>query len=538
MKKIWQIAIICMLLLPVVAKASANVTRPVPYIPAVNRDLTTTYELNDNNEIDPSFEKVDFEIKEIVIYPYGIVLIRKEATVGSGNKFYTEFEGSAFPGCVRILEDESLVKEITIKNGYRIYSTSTISPFNINMLLRDNVGSLVELVASDAFYKGEILGVLNGYIFLRDVKLTRIFGEKIEQRNASFICLKLVDILNIILMDEPNLPDFGDEEKPSLDNSPKTRISWEDTGGSTRKVTLLYMISGISWKSEYFLDTFTPFEGQDEDDARLEHWAIINNNLDFDLIDVNVRLVAGDIKLQNPGVRVGSDEYMMNAAQLFVNTYDGNRGSSSSSSQPSIMTMEEYEVYTLPYKLTLKRGETKKVQIQTCDVEIVEEYVYDATHFTPRTNSYRTWEGEAVGKVKKILKLKNNGKTWPEGLVHVYKDYMIIGQDGIQWTPNGREAKVTIGVASDIVAKKKATVIETSPDRRHDHDYKYTITIELVNYKDEQVSVKVFDNFVSDAIDLTSNPDFEEKPGNQMEWEITLESGKDKKIVYTYETRH
>jgi len=522
MKKIWQIAIIVMLLFPAVAKASAD---------------TTIYEINEENEVDSSFEKVDFEIKEIVLYPYGIVLIRKEATVSSGSKFYTEFEGSTFPGCVRVIEDGSLVKEITIRNGYRIYSTSTTNPFDINMLLKDNVGNVVELVTSGAYYEGKVLGVLNGYIFLRNVKLTRMFGGTLEQRNASFICLKLVDILNIILMDEPNLPDFGDEEEPKLDNSPKTRITWEDAGGSSRKVTLLYMISGISWNSEYFLDTFTPFEDQDEDNSRLEHWAVITNNLDVDFTDVNVRLVSGDIKLENSGIEYGSVAFSMTAAQLFINQYDSKVGGSSSSSEPSIMTMQEYEVYTLPYKVTLKKGEIKKIQIQTCDVEITEEFVYDATHFTPSRNSYRVWENEEVGKVQKILKLKNNGKTWPQGMVSVYQDYILIGQDGIEWTPNGREAKVTTGVASDIVAKKKATVKETSPDDRYKDDYKYTITIELVNYKDKQVTVKVFDRFVSNALELKSDPNFEEKPGNEMVWEITLGPGEEKEIVYTYETR-
>ena len=133
--------------------------------------------------------------------------------------------------------------------------------------------------------------------------------------------------------------------------------------------------------------------------------------------------------------------------------------------------------------------------------------------------------------------MKNNGKTWPEGIVNVYQDYMLIGQDGIQWTPKGREAKVTIGVASDIVVKKKATVKEISPDDRYNDDYKYTITIDLVNYKDKQVTVKVFDTFPSNALELGSNPGFEEKPGNQMAWEISLGPGEEKEIVYTYETR-
>jgi hypothetical protein len=519
MKKISQMAIIFMLVMPAFLQVSALDSVAVTQI--------------EDDDMDPSYIKVDFEIKEIVIYPYGIVLIRKEAVVSSGSKFYTEFEGNAFPGCVRILEDGSLVKDITIKNSYRIYSTSSTSAFDINMLLKDNVGNIVELFTSDAIYHGEILGVLSGFIFLRDVEFTKIFGESIEQRNASFICLKLVDIQNIILMNEPNLPDFGEDEKLNLDDSPKTRITWEDTGGDSRKVTLIYVISGISWESEYFLDTFTPFEDE-EVESRLEHWAVIKNNLDIDLLDVNVRLVAGDIKLENPGYGDAYATYAMGVAQLYLNDYEGR---SSESSEPSIFSMQEFVVYTIPYKVSLIKGETKKIQLQTDDVEIIEELVYDATHFTPSRNTYSTWNGEEVGKVQKILKIKNNGKTWPAGTVHVFQDYMLIGQDGIEWTPKGREAKVTIGLSSDIVAKKKATVKETSPDDRYNDDYEYTITILLTNYKDEQVNVKVFDVFASNALDLKSNPGFEEKPGNKMSWEITLNPGEEKTIVYTYETR-
>lgn len=526
MKKLVQIAIIFMLLLPVVAQANALNVGSIPNSHETEED-----------EIDPSYKKVDFDIKEIVIYPHGIVLIRKEAVVDSGSKFYTEFEGSAFPGCVRILEDGSTVKDITIKNGYRIYTTTETSAFSINMLLKDNVGNVVELITSDAFYQGEVVGLLNGFLFLRDVEFSKIFGETIEQRNVSFICLKLSGIENIIMMNEPDLPDMGEDEKPKLDNSPKTRITWEDTGGASRKVTLIYIISGISWKSEYFLDIYTPFSDEIDDNSRLEHWAIITNNLDVDFVDVNVRLVAGDIKLQNSGNNYNNELYMMTASQYYINRYDGIGGSSPGSSQPSIFTMQEFEVYTLPYKITLKKGETKQIQIQTCDVEIVEEFVYDATHFKPGRNTYSTWNDEASGKVQKILKIKNNGKTWPEGMVNVYQDYMLIGQDGIQWTPKGRDAKVTIGVASDIDVKKKATVKRLNPEKRYDHDYAYTITIQLHNYKDKDVTVKIFDNFVSNALDLKSNPNFEEKPGNQMAWEITLKAGADKEIVYTYETR-
>jgi len=532
MKKISQIVIIFMLLIPIFSQV--NAISPIA--------LPQTYE-TEEDEIDPSYKKVDFDIKEVVIYPHGIVLIRKEATVNSGNKFYTEFEGNSFPGCVRIIEDDAFVKDITIKNNfnYRVYTPSTTDVFSINKLLNDNTGKTVELITSDAFYEGKIFWLQNGYIFLREVHLIKIIGENIQERNVSFICLKISDIENIIMMEEPDLPEMNEpveEVKPTSSNQPKTRITWEDTGSEKREVTLLYVISGISWKSEYFLDTYTPFEDGSEEESRLEHWASIKSNLNIDLEDVNVRLVAGDIQLQSSGMHWGNDGiYAMSTAQLAINSYAGRSNTSPGNSEPSSFTMQEFEVYTIPYKITLKKGETKKLQIQNCDVEITEEFVYDATHLRPSRNRYSTWNGEQKGKVEKILKIKNNGKTWPEGMVSVYQDYMLIGQDGIEWTPKGREAKVTIGTASDIVVKKKATVKETSPDDRHHDDYEYKITLLLTNYKDKQVTVKVFDTFVSDALNLKSNPDFEEKPGNKMTWEITIDAGEEKEVVYTYETK-
>ena len=526
MKNICKIAIIFMLLLPAVVQASAY--KPIP--------LYTTTAV-DEESLDPSFKEVDFEFKDITIYPHSIVLIRKEATVSSGNKFFTNVEGNVFPGCVRIIEKGATIKEINVKSNFRILTPSATNIFDISKLLKESKGTLVELITSDGFYQGKVLWVLNGFIFLSDAYLQKIFGDKIEERNASYICLKISDIKNIILMEEPDISDMmePEEREPKADNSPKTRISWEDTGSGSRKVTIIYIVSGISWESKYFLDTFTSFSDGNEDESTLEHWASISNNIGYDLTDVNIRLVAGDIKLENPGNNGGGVEFKMYYAQSLIGDY--REDSSSNPDQPSSFSMQEYEVYTLPYKITLKKGETKLIQIQTCDVEIVTEYVYDATHLTPNRNRYRDWENEAAGKVQKILKVKNNGKTWPAGMVTVYQDYMVIGQDGIQWTPKGREAKITIGVASDIEVKKKVTVKKIETENKYDDDYDYTVTITIHNYKDEQVSVKVFDKFVNDALNLASNPDFEEKPGNLMEWKVSLSSDEDKKIVYTYETR-
>ncbi len=502
--------------------------------------------LSENSDLDPSYKRVDFEIKDITVYPEDVILVTKEATIGSGEKFFTEVEGSVYPGAIRVIEKDSYVKDITVRysGGVRNrFSMIPVAPnlnsWSLQTLLKDNYGKKVEIITDDGIYEGEILLTLNGYVFLSDVYFQKIFADKIVSKNASFICLKSNNIQNIVLFEEPELPEENEEEEPvvePVDNSPKTRICWSDSGGSQRKVILLYLASGVSWSSEYFLDTYAFSSDGEKQDPNLEHWARIKKNLGYDLTDVNVKLVAGKIKLDTHS-NYGNNYAWATHAQMMMPEAVGYSGSGSSSSRPATPTsfsMEEYEVYVLPSKISLKTGETKLIQIKNDDVEIEIDYVYDATHLLPQRNYYRTWEKEEKGKVQKIFKIKNNDKTWPNGKVNVYQDYMLIGQDTISWTPRGREAKVTIGVSSDIEVKKQVTVKKINPEDRYNDDFNYTITLNLHNYKDEEVTVRIFDNFNSRALDLSSDTSFEEQPGNKMEWMVTLEPGEEKDITYKY----
>jgi len=127
--------------------------------------------------------------------------------------------------------------------------------------------------------------------------------------------------------------------------------------------------------------------------------------------------------------------------------------------------------------------------------------------------------------------VKNEGETWPQGTVNVYRDMYLIGQDQIEWTPMGREAKVTVGYAPDIEVKKRAT--SKTLDR---YDYSHAVTLSLKNYKDEPATVEVIDNYPQHAIDFEAGLDYEEKPGNLLYWTITLAPGEQRNVTYSYWT--
>ncbi len=130
--------------------------------------------------------------------------------------------------------------------------------------------------------------------------------------------------------------------------------------------------------------------------------------------------------------------------------------------------------------------------------------------------------------------MRNDNKTWPAGKVAVYRDGLLVGEDGIEWTPRGRKAKITVGAAPDIDVKKLTT--SKVREDRSCCDYDHSVVLLLKNYKDEAVTVSLLDGFPQQAKDLEASVAYQEQPGNLMTWNVTLAPGEKREIAYTYWT--
>jgi len=191
----------------------------------------------------------------------------------------------------------------------------------------------------------------------------------------------------------------------------------------------------------------------------------------------------------------------------------------------------EYEIYNLNRTISLETGETKNIPLFSGIVSFKREYVWDARGET-NYYSYSSWETEKEKNVQVIYEILNEGRTWSHGTVYVYKEGILIGADSIEWTPKGREGKVTVGMAPDIEVKKSHTTKKVAEQYKYDH----TVTLWLKNYKQEKATVKVMDEFSSSAMNLKATEAYTEKPGNLMEWELNIEPGQEKTVTYTYYT--
>jgi hypothetical protein len=302
-----------------------------------------------------------------------------------------------------------------------------------------------------------------------------------------------------------------------------------DFSTKQRKAQLRYITSGISWEPVYFLDI------QNDKQAQFKFLAkIANDNID-NLTNTNVKLVAGSINLLS--YNVGNHYYYDTMTQSALQSNAGFASAEYRYTAPVISALAEYYTYSLPDPISLNPQEIIILPMLDNQVNYKKEYVYDARTDSNRGwYNYNSWEQEASGKVQNIYKIMNEGQTLPMGIVTVYLNGMLIGEDSIQWTPKGKEAKITVGTASDIEAKRKETVKRINFNYNN-YDYDHKIVITLKNYKSEKVTVKVLEAFTPEALNMSANIPYTEKPGNLMEWNIDLNAGQAKDLIYTFMTK-
>ncbi len=469
-----------------------------------------------------AIEVADTKITGIMVYSEGIVQVTKEGTVCCGSEFYTSIEGNVLPRSLRVLSGSFDIEYISlsVRDEARLER-----PLTMLDLVNQSLNKKVDFVTDYGYISGLLYRLEGDLLFLSNVK----WVKDNKTLKYQFFTMKVSDIQNMLSYDKPvfepvyhvsetsiTQPTYYDSYYNNMLISGRDKkISWKDNGEGSRNVSIVYRSDGVSWEPIYHLDII---EG--DSSARFGFWAKISNDLGASLDDVEVGLVAGNIRLLENRYRYGM-EYM-NAAQSalgnIMNVPDAVIGA-------AISALEEYEVYHLG-KTSLDCGETKLVKVFDKTVNVERDFVWDA-------RSTNTWDAISEnGKVHNIYRLVNEeNSTWPYGSVSVYRDLMFVGEDTISWTPNGREAKVTVGYAPDIEVKKRVTVKEV-PESRWDN--RYTATLKMINYKNEKITLTVIDSFPRNAENFKSNLVYIEKPGNLIYWNITLGPGEKKDLIYEY----
>jgi hypothetical protein len=269
-------------------------------------------------------------------------------------------------------------------------------------------------------------------------------------------------------------------------------------GNEARELTLAYLVSGLGWRPLYDMDVMGTDRVQFGFDAEL-------HNTVFDLVDVDVRLVAG-----MPGAD-SSRQPQMTVTQM--NTLYAEPVAAGAMTG-AVAINHVYPIGTQ----TLRRGETLRWSLFYDELDARRLLVWDA-RFGQRTDV--------------IYKVTNESDVpFVAGAVYAYEDGLYVGQDAIEWTPSGGEGNVTIGGLSTIRVRRTESVEEIGTfanDR-----YRHTVVLAITNHGGEDIDLQVLDEWNRAGQDFTFSEEPARQGNNVLRWELAIPAGEQVEITYTY----
>ena len=271
--------------------------------------------------------------------------------------------------------------------------------------------------------------------------------------------------------------------KPSLE-----WLLWSRRTG-TAPVEVSYLTGGMSWEATYNL--VAPEEGGDE--YELSGWVSVNNGSGKDYPDAEIKLIAGDVhKVSRPN---------------FGNRYAGQVQPrfAMAASRPEERSFDEFHLYTMPRRTTVKNGELKQIEFLRAEgVRGVRQYVYEPLRGWRGSTGDRN-PGSGLNDNRKVavrIDIRNSsdnhlGVPLPAGLMRLYrrdaKDGRpeFTGESSIDHTPKDESVRLDNGYAFDLAAERTQTDFEVNVGA---HRAVEKFEIKVRNHKESAVAVRVVEH--------------------------------------------
>lgn len=303
---------------------------------------------------------------------------------------------------------------------------------------------------------------------------------------------------------------------------------------------LTYITGGMSWEADY-----NAVASPDSDKLSLVGWITMDNQSGRTFKDAAISLMAGDV----------------NKLKLDLDDADGGQsvfsGGGGQGSRPAVTSqiVDEYHLYQLPLKTTLRDRTSKQVEfIGATDIESTRIYVYDG--FTLNRNLVKHTAYENI-RTNQDLGDNSNRKVWvmreflnsaknqlgiplPRGRFRFYRatpagTTEFIGENIIDHTPVDERIRIHTGNTFDLVGERRRTdFVLSSNQQRVDESFE----IKLRNHKMEPVTIVVMEHlyrWLSWDVMTKSHP-FTKKDSQTIEFPVTVAPGDE--IIVTYSVRY
>jgi len=299
----------------------------------------------------------------------------------------------------------------------------------------------------------------------------------------------------------------------NLRAQPTLSVTVDAAGGGVRDVVLSYLTTGLSWKADY-VALFDEKAGT----VGINGWVTLTNTSGVTYRDAKTQLIAGGINLAN-----SSYDYWQRE-QTYRNTLRGS--GTGTSSQTAIA---DYDLFTLPGRVTIAQNQTKQVGFLDLHVKAQKAYEYRMPDF----ESYDRPDHAAV-----VLKFNNTNRPLPAGVVRVYMrdtsgDPTFVGEDAIEQTPASSDLGIRIGDAFDVTVQPTVVTNERIDKWRVRYAMSYTLRNALTHAV--TVDLRQAGIWRNGKVETESLPS-KRVDAHTLEWSVPVPANGEATLTFTVDT--
>jgi hypothetical protein len=293
---------------------------------------------------------------------------------------------------------------------------------------------------------------------------------------------------------------------PEIRPLPAYRANVGAEAAGKREIELSYLTSGLGWQADYVAEMNTA-----EDRVALSSWATITNASGADFSAARVQVMAGDVNrltdIPTPRAR-GAEKLLMAAAMA--------------PTAPARESLGGYHLYTLAQPVNLRDGERKQVALMA-PVQLAAERTLLLEPLPP--HAWRERSPDAPPQhPQAVLRLKNNAdQPLPAGTIRVFQrardgGATFVGEDRLAATPAGASARVALGRAFDVTARRN----QTDFNRVGADITEAAWEVRLANAGDAPAKVVVRESFGGDWLVLGESVRHDKENATTAAWTVTV----------------
>jgi hypothetical protein len=468
----------------------------------------------------------------LTIYNQNFAVVRQEIPLdlkaGENQAIFQDITYHLEPDSV-VLRDPSAKHSVQVlEQNYRA------DPVNEYSLLSLYEGRTIEFqVQGGATVKGKI--IRSGYVPHNYFAMNR-YGEQYYQAQMTAGSEQpIIEVDGQLRFGLPGTPVFPDLTAETI---LKPRLEWvlktDRPGGFPAELS--YVTGGLSWEADY--NIVAP---EKSDIVDLVGWVTMDNQSGKTFENARIKLMAGDVsKIQR------------NARNEMVAFTAAAKALDMESPAVSEKTFDEYHLYTLDRRTTLRDRETKQVEfIHAAQVGTKQIYIYDGAKIDPSRYYGWNWDSfrndhsygtESNLKIWTMREFRNSGANHlgmplPKGRVRFYRrnddgQIEFTGENMIEHTPKDETIRVYTGNAFDLAGERRRVDYNVDSNKRTANE---SFEIKVRNHKKEPVEVRVVERlYRGENWEITSKSDeYRKIDSHTIEFPVTIAPDGEKVVTYT-----